>query len=198
MKCLQQGRRISNVNRPSAPTLPTLSLLDSSANMAKRKTSAVIPTNPIDTVESVPAQPLRLNTSCHEMLAELHDPAIPKSDIQQKLIAAKQKLDVILGLMPDSSGWVSRFGVAPYGGKNIVGTYVHEKLQNGVPTGQFCITVLVRQKRRILSHSAEANNMLDLVKPSFPPMMEYSKEGHWEQSSTAATRTHTCSVINMC
>jgi hypothetical protein len=114
--------------------------------MAKRKTSAVIPTNPIDTVESVPAQPLRLNTSCHEMLAELHDPAIPKSDIQQKLIAAKQKLDVILGLMPDSSGWVSRFGVAPYGGKNIVGTYVHEKLQNGVPTGQFCITVLVRQK----------------------------------------------------
>ena len=52
----------------------------------------------------------------------------------------------MLGLAPAEDGKFLRFGVAPYGGSNIVGTQIHQKLKSGVSTGEFCIAVLVNRK----------------------------------------------------
>jgi hypothetical protein len=84
--------------------------------------------------------------SCHDMLMEIHDPKAAKCEQAQRLIAAKKKLDVMLGLAPSATGETFRFGVAPYGGSNIIGTNIHHKLKDGKSTGDFCITVLVERK----------------------------------------------------
>ncbi|MBS0203260.1 MAG: hypothetical protein JSS49_10205 [Planctomycetes bacterium] len=84
--------------------------------------------------------------SCHDMLMQIHDPSATKCEMAHRLVVAKQMLDVELGLAPGPDGEKAIFGVAPYGGNNIVGTHIHEKTKDGVNTGQMCITVLVNQK----------------------------------------------------
>lgn len=85
-------------------------------------------------------------SACHEMLVKIHDPAAAKCETAKRLIAAKKKLDILLGLAPGPDGTTARFGVAPYGGSNIIGTQIHQKLKDGDSTGEFCITVLVKLK----------------------------------------------------
>lgn len=76
---------------------------------------------------------------CAAMLTEIYDPeVVEKSAEANKLIQAKKELDIMLGRAP--------FGAEPYGGSNIVGTQIHQKQTNGVTTGEFCITVYVKQK----------------------------------------------------
>ena len=84
--------------------------------------------------------------SCHDLLMQIHDPASTKCAMAHRLVVAKQMLDIELGLAPDANGNTTTFGVAPYGGENIVGTHIHPKVVNGVSTGEPCITVLVNQK----------------------------------------------------
>ncbi len=83
---------------------------------------------------------------CHSMLSEIYDPKIVnKSDEAKRLMAAKQELDVILGLAPEG-GKYRTFGTEPYGGSNIVATEIHQKHAGGVTTGEFCILVYVLRK----------------------------------------------------
>ena len=82
----------------------------------------------------------------HEMLMEIYDPTVVKKSAEaQRLIDAKKKLDVILGLAPEG-GHCRAFGTAPFGGANIVGTEIHLKRREGLVTQEFCIVVYVKRK----------------------------------------------------
>ena len=97
---------------------------------------------------------------CHDMLMQIHDPEATKCELALRLIAAKKKLDVVLGLTPGPDGTRTRFGVAPYGGSNIIGTQIHQRHKDGASTGEFCIVVMVKMKapkgKRVLNKLPES------------------------------------------
>jgi len=120
--------------------------------MPKKKpaeTSGPIDAGPVPVPASPPvspAAPAATNRACEDVLMEIHDPSAEKSDLARRLLQAKRELDIKLGLIPAANGEFQRFGAAPFGGSNIVATEIHQKVSNGVNTGEFCISVLVKKK----------------------------------------------------
>lgn len=85
--------------------------------------------------------------SMQDLLMEIHDPQAKKCAEADQLINAKRELDRILGLVStDGKRSLSPFALEPFGGSNLVCTAIQEKLKNGKPTGEHCITVFVRHK----------------------------------------------------
>lgn len=118
--------------------------------MPKKKpaelTNPIAAPAPAAVTPAAPAVAATTGRSCEDVLLEIHDPDSPKSALAQQLLAAKKELDIRLGLIPAENGERNRFGAAPFGGSNIVATEIHQKIRDGVNTGEFCVAVLVKRK----------------------------------------------------